>query len=197
MAWTLITYLPCSNIIPLTKFSVAERYLYVPSFGVCLLLALALQQGAVTASARGRAWLRRGLVGFSILLVTAGAARSVLRCRDWHDDRRIWSSAIRDGFGTARAHFNLGNALRGKGNLDEAVRAYRNALRSNPGHMKAHLGLAIALEQQQKYHEAIEAYRMGWALAKANGEARLADEIEASINRVEHALGPSAPSTVN
>ena len=39
-AWVLVMYLPVSNVVPLTQFFVAERYLYVPSFGVCLLGAL-------------------------------------------------------------------------------------------------------------------------------------------------------------
>ena len=42
IAWTVITYLPVSNVVPLTAYFVAERYLYVPSFGICLLAAISL-----------------------------------------------------------------------------------------------------------------------------------------------------------
>src|SRR5262245_42937244 len=45
MAWIPVTYLPSANFVPLTKFFVADRYLYVPSFGVCLLVGLLLCGG--------------------------------------------------------------------------------------------------------------------------------------------------------
>jgi len=40
LAWTLIPFLPASNLFFPVGFVVAERVLYIPSMGFCLLVAL-------------------------------------------------------------------------------------------------------------------------------------------------------------
>ncbi len=40
--WFLIGWLPTSNILPLVQFFVAERFMYIPSVGFCLLSAIGL-----------------------------------------------------------------------------------------------------------------------------------------------------------
>ncbi len=48
----------------------------------------------------------------------------------------------------ANIHFNLGNALLEKGDLDSASQCYRQALDSDPGFAEAALNLAIVLKRQ-------------------------------------------------
>ena len=50
----------------------------------------------------------------------------------------------------AEAHFNLGNALRQTGNIDQAIVCYQNALRLRPGYASASFNLGIALIEQGK-----------------------------------------------
>jgi tetratricopeptide (TPR) repeat protein len=46
---------------------------------------------------------------------------------------------------SAVAHTNLGNLLRQRGNLREAIEQYRDALSKDPGLDRPHLGLGMAL----------------------------------------------------
>jgi tetratricopeptide (TPR) repeat protein len=57
------------------------------------------------------------------------------------------------------AHLNLGNALRDKGRLDEAVAEYRKAIALDPNDTRAHSNLGWVLQCQKKWDEAIAACR--------------------------------------
>jgi hypothetical protein len=52
-AWVLCTYLLSSNLLVYVGFVVADRALYLPSFGFCVLLAQAI---TATANAAVKAW---------------------------------------------------------------------------------------------------------------------------------------------
>jgi hypothetical protein len=125
MAWTIIMYLPVSNIFPLTHYFVAERYLYVPSLGICILLGTVVARAAkVSAGVRA---LPPSYLYLLLLLVIAGGARSAARNRDWHDEKSLWSAAVRDGYRTFRIHYHLGRALSSEGRHDEAIAEFRHA----------------------------------------------------------------------
>ena len=64
----------------------------------------------------------------------------------------------------AEAHSNLGNALRGSGQLDEAVRSHRRALAIDPGYAEAHNNLGSALQDLGHAAEAVASYRRAIAL---------------------------------
>src|SRR5262249_54043935 len=76
LAWIVITISPVANVVMPTEFLVAERTLYLASFGVVFALACA-------AFAIRSPRLRYAVVSGVVL---AGAARSVARIPAWHDD---------------------------------------------------------------------------------------------------------------
>jgi hypothetical protein len=127
MAWTVIMYLPVSNVVPLTHYFVAERYLYVPSVGVCLLLGTVLGRFHASTGARRRTSRVAFLVAL-LCLVTTGAARSVARNRDWHDQESLWSAAARDGHHTFRIHYQLAKIRMAEGRHAEAMAEFQRAL---------------------------------------------------------------------
>src|SRR5256712_10740312 len=83
LAWTAITLAPVSNVLVPTEILLAERTLYLPSWGAVLALASA---GAALP------WRLRVKTAVLALLVLAGAARSVARASIWRDDDR-WFAA--------------------------------------------------------------------------------------------------------
>ena len=59
----------------------------------------------------------------------------------------------------AKAHDNLGQALRGQGKLDEAIAEYRKAIEIDKKFAAAHFNLGKALRDQGKLNEAIAEFR--------------------------------------
>lgn len=164
IAWTIIMFIPVSNLVPLIHFFVVERFLYVPSFGACLLLAVAIDSALAAAEGRGRR-LKTAVVALVVVLVAAGGVRSAVRNTDWHDNYTIWSAAIRDGCGTFRAYNSLGQALARRGRHEEAIAQYEEALRIQPGFAaaaenltRAHNNAGVALLREGNLDGAIAHY---------------------------------------
>ena len=127
VARPLVTWLPASNLVPLTPFFVAERYLYVPSFGACLLFGLAAAATLDTARSR-----RRLATAAVALILALAAVRTWTRTADWSSEAALWESALAAGQDTVRARLNLGNAHRFRGETSRAVEQYRLALARRP-----------------------------------------------------------------
>ena len=86
LVWVVMTISPISNVLFPTEFLIAERTLYLASFGVVFALASA-------AMAIGSARLRYTLVG---VLVAAGVLRTIAHIPTWHDDEQHYLALKRD-----------------------------------------------------------------------------------------------------
>jgi protein O-mannosyl-transferase len=91
----------------------AERLIYLPSAGFCLLAGAAWpglrrRAGTITASA------------LVTVLLAAGAARTEVANTAWHDDFALWSRALSAAPRSVRVLGNLGVELASRGRLDEA-----------------------------------------------------------------------------
>ena len=86
LAWVVITISPAANIVMPTEFLIAERTLYLPSFGV--LFALASGAMAIRSSR-----LRVAVVASAVL---ASATRSIARVPAWHDDETHYQALRRE-----------------------------------------------------------------------------------------------------
>jgi tetratricopeptide (TPR) repeat protein len=82
----------------------------------------------------------------------------------WADAIAEYRAAIRLKPDYAEAHNNLGNALAGKGQLDEAIAEFREALRLKPDYPEAHCNLGHALRQQGRFEEALACLKRGHEL---------------------------------
>lgn len=86
LVWVVITISPISNVLFPTEFLVAERTLYLASFGVVFAVASA-------ALAIRSARLRSTLVG---MVVAAGVLRTTSHIPTWHDDELHYQALRRD-----------------------------------------------------------------------------------------------------
>ena len=86
LAWVVITISPVANVVMPSEFLIAERTLYLPSFGVVFALASA-------AMALRSPQLRNALV---TIAVVAGAARSIARVPAWHDDETHYQALLHE-----------------------------------------------------------------------------------------------------
>ena len=69
------------------------------------------------------------------------------------------------------AHYNLGNALRSCGRLDEAIAEYQKALKIEPDDADAHNNLGVVLRSRGRVDEAIAEYRKALEIEPHNASA--------------------------
>ena len=119
LVWLVLTILPVSNVIVPTEVIVAERTLFLPSWGV--MLALATLGASVPWPRRAKAWLLALALG-------VGAVRSGARIAVWRDDESFFAAQQRDAPRSFRTlwlegleAFRQGQPARGERLLEAAV----------------------------------------------------------------------------
>ncbi|XP_044049665.1 protein O-mannosyl-transferase TMTC2 [Siniperca chuatsi] len=150
-----IPFLPATNLFFYVGFVIAERVLYIPSMGFCLLVAVGMRSLYVRLRRRSA---RTMLVYCSAAVVLLFGVKTILRNRDWQNEEMLYKSGIY--VNPAKAWGNLGNVLKSQGKMEEAEQAYRNALyyRSNMADMLYNLGLL--LQESNKFSEALHYYKL-------------------------------------
>ncbi|XP_054263996.1 protein O-mannosyl-transferase TMTC2-like isoform X1 [Macrosteles quadrilineatus] len=149
LVFIALPFIPAANIFFYVGFVVAERVLYIPSIGFCLLVAL----GSHVLYTNGRKSL---VLVCCFLLLTAFATKTLQRNRDWKDDESLYRSAT--SVNPAKAYGNLGSVLSSAGRLQEAEQALRLALHYRPNMADVHYNLGNLLNRQNKFQEAVESY---------------------------------------
>jgi Flp pilus assembly protein TadD len=136
--WFFITLLPVSQIIPHHEM-MAEHYLYLPSAGFFLAVALLVER----LLARSRHV--RAIPTAVALVVFLLGVRTVVRNRDWKDDLTLWTKTVRTAPQCARARTNLGEIHLRKGAVVQARQEFLQALRIKPNDEVNHDNLGAAL----------------------------------------------------
>uniref|UniRef100_UPI00358F6F31 protein O-mannosyl-transferase TMTC2 isoform X2 n=1 Tax=Myxine glutinosa TaxID=7769 RepID=UPI00358F6F31 len=156
LALLILPFLPASNLLFYVGFVLAERILYIPSMGFCLLVATGAR--ALHRAAAHRSLARVALWAASVSLILALTVRTALRNNDWRDEEALYRSGL--AVNPAKAWGNLGNVLKGQGKVREAEVAYRNALyfRGNMADMLYNLGLL--LQEDNRPDEALRYYQL-------------------------------------
>ncbi len=131
LLWFGVNLLPIANVVPIPSSVMAERFFYASAVGLWIVAADAARR----ASSRIP---RAAALAAAAVIVSALAARTFVRNRDWHDDLSLFRSAVRQEPRSRHAHFNLGVALEDDGNLDGAKREWEAALAIQPGDAGAH-----------------------------------------------------------
>jgi len=90
MALTVLPLLPVSNLFFYVGFVVAERVLYLPSVGFCLLVTLGAQSWAKS----GGKWRRRAVIGGFVIAIASMTVRTLKRNRDWLNEESLYRAGI-------------------------------------------------------------------------------------------------------
>jgi len=110
----------------------AERYLYLPSIGFSLLIAIGLSN-----LHRLKTHWQKLAMSLLVVVVTLYSIASVSRAAVWKDAYTLWSDAALKSPQSGRPHIALGDAYRDRGSINEAIEEYRVALTLIPDTMAA------------------------------------------------------------
>ncbi|XP_014271952.1 protein O-mannosyl-transferase TMTC2 [Halyomorpha halys] len=125
----ILPFIPASNLFFYVGFVVAERVLYLPSVGYCLLLGVGY--GRLSRYTLPRIAL--------IVLILSYSARTYLRNFDWQDEESLYRSGVH--INPPKAYGNLGSVLSSQGRTKEAETAFRIALSFRPNMADVHYNL--------------------------------------------------------
>ncbi|MDO9694345.1 MAG: tetratricopeptide repeat protein [Candidatus Latescibacteria bacterium] len=137
LAWTFIFLLPVLGFAPLQGAPFAERFLYLPSFGWCL-VAGALFARAADAGRRRAATVTAAVV--VALLTTA----TLTRVPVWKDNVTLFDDMARRSPGEYVVQHDLGAALHLAGDRAGSLAAYRRAVALAPTHEPSLRALGVA-----------------------------------------------------
>src|SRR3990172_2831732 len=130
--WFFLTLIPVSNLFPSLHYK-AERYLYLPSIGYCIILAILLWKLHIYAVRRWPA-AKWGIVALASLISLAYGILTFDRNFDWKDDLTIFTDAVRKSPYTREAYAELGVTYREMQRYREAEAAFLAALREREGY---------------------------------------------------------------
>ena len=119
---------------------VADRFMYLPSVGICLLLGSLTDQGLSRLAYRARAFGYAGL----IVLLSVMSLKTILQVRVWKNSATLWRYVIKYNPGEATAHHNLGMVYAKAHQYDTAIRHYNEAVRLDPDYAQAYNNLGNA-----------------------------------------------------
>lgn len=147
--WFFITLSVESSIIPI-RDAFFEHRLYLPMLGFAIFLAYLIFYMVPL-----QRWWPMVIAG--LLVVTFGG-EAYLRNRVYHDSLTLWNDVTSKSPHNYRAHFNLGNALRDRGRLGEAIIHYSKALSLRPNFRVARDNLGVVLIEKGRLDEAVELF---------------------------------------
>jgi protein O-mannosyl-transferase len=152
--WFLGTLVPVIGLVQMGIQSFSDRYTYIPSIGVFLLLSWGA--GALL----GRGWRPAGLAGMLAMVVLgACVAGTRIQLRYWRNSGELFQHALALTKRNFLAHDNLGNYLLTQGKEEEALGHFRAALEINPNDVLAHDSLGTYWLGKGRWEEARENYR--------------------------------------
>lgn len=150
LALLVLPFLPASNLFFPVGFVVAERVLYMPSMGWCLLVAhgwrlMAKRRAKLAASAL-------------IFLLLAFSAKTYMRNWDWKTEYSIFASGLKVNRNNAKLYNNVGHALEAEGKYAEALEFFNTAVSVQPDDVGAHINVGRTYNHLGRYQEAEDAY---------------------------------------
>ncbi len=141
IVWFYVTLGPTLNIHWLGVSVYGERYLYIPSMGLCWLAGTGL--GWLTSSEGGRPHIRWKLAtALASAIILAYGIRTEIRLPDWRSNLTLAEATLRVDPESGSYHVYVGNTYRNLGDRGRARREYIQAIALEPGGIEAYLDLA-------------------------------------------------------
>ena len=168
--WIFITLTPVMNLIPIGNI-MAERYLYLPSFGFCLFAGILILKIHARVPKTYHPLVHACFAAIFILSL----AHTIRHNRIWFDKQTLWYYTVFNTSCSFNAHNNLGKEYYEKGLLDKAIEEYTIAL-SKASEVRyaypiAHYNLGIAYDEKGMFDASIQEYRNALHIEPKNSDA--------------------------
>lgn len=161
-----VALLPVLNIVPIGHI-MADRYLYLPVAGFCivlggLLLHMVMPQFPADKRCSTYQHKRSQITTFTIALISVVCifftTKTILRNRDWQNEYTFWTTILKEQPQNYDAHNNLGNYYYKQGNVDRAIGELEEAVRLKQNYPEGHNSLGTMYIDRGLIDKAIAEY---------------------------------------
>ncbi|KAM3926144.1 protein O-mannosyl-transferase TMTC3 [Leptodactylus fuscus] len=155
----VLPFIPASNLFFPVGFVVAERVLYVPSMGFCILVAHGWKKlSSKSSGLRKLSWI------FLALVLFTHAVKTFNRNWDWESEYTLFMSALKVNKNNAKLWNNVGHALENEKNYAKALRFFKQATHVQPDDIGAHMNVGRTYKNLNRSKEAEESYLIAKSL---------------------------------
>jgi tetratricopeptide (TPR) repeat protein len=151
-AWSyfLVTLAPVLGLLQIGLQACADRYTYLPSLGIFLLISAALAYGLRDN------WV---VLVFSGLALTASLGLGTLhQLTIWNNSIALWESTVRFYPDTPLPHANLARAYAIAGKADDALREFEQASSYPPPNAHMHVEIGAVYISKNRVDDAIQEF---------------------------------------
>jgi len=171
--WYAVTIAPVIGLIQIsltTPYSMADRYHYLPSIGIAVMLAWGIPDLIKNKEIR-----RNFIFPAGIFFLAVMAFLSWRQCGYWRNTTSLFSHALQVTKDNHVAHNNLGIAFFTEGKTEEAIYHFKEAIRLTPDDAEPYFNMGTIYDKQGDYKSALNNFNKAVALTP--------DYADAYINR--------------
>ena len=151
--WYAITILPVIGIIYIGINPMSDRYTYLPSIGIAIMLAWGIPPLFPREDIRKKILFPAGIACLAIMAIL-----SWKQCGYWKNSIELFKHDLQvtKDDSSCEAHTHLGMALFAEGKIEEAIDHYNEAIRVKPGYLFAYDNRGTAYATRGQYQLAIK-----------------------------------------
>ncbi|XP_053988593.1 protein O-mannosyl-transferase Tmtc3-like [Hylaeus volcanicus] len=151
LAMMILPFLPASNLFFPVGFVIAERVLYAPSMGFCMLVGYGW---SILCNKK----FKKLSLFLLITLLAAHSTKTFMRNYDWLDEYSIFMSGLKVNDRNAKLFNNVGHALESQGRFKEALNFFNMAVQVQGDDIGAHINVGRTYNHLKMFKEAEDAY---------------------------------------
>lgn len=151
--WYIGTLIPVIGLIQVGDQAMADRYIYLPSIGIFIIVAWGVPELLAKWHYRKIALPAVAAVALAVLLMCTR-----MQVSHWKSDSTLFGHALEVTENNSVMHNRYAAALAKNGQIDEAIVHYKKALQIRPDYAEAYSNLGAAFSDQGKLDQAIIYY---------------------------------------
>jgi len=182
--WYLGTLFPVIGLVPVGGFAIADRYTYLPSAGIAIMIAWGVPLLFKDWKNQKRILLPSGIAILGIISMMTWN-----QCGYWENDKTLWNHALKVTKDNELAHYHVGTQMAEEKKMDEAIYHFNQAIRISPNYAEAYNNRGNVYANKNLYQKAIEDYSKAVLLKTDYAEAYSnRGNVYIDMGKYQHAL---------
>ena len=164
--WYAIILLPVIGIIQVGNHAMADRYTYLPSVGIAVMLAWGMPLLFPREDIRKKFLFPAGISFLAIMALLAWQ-----QCGYWKNSFKLFSHALSVTKNNYLAHNSIASALSNEGKNKEAIYHYNHSISIEPNYILTYINKGVIYTKLGQYQLAIENFNEAIRRNPDNAEA--------------------------